>query len=146
MATEDVRPDKPIDEPPPREAIPRDEPPEDEPSSGLTSDDKQWAMFAHLSAILTTYTMGMGFLGPLIIWLIKKDQSKFVDDQAKEALNFHLTLLIGELIGIATVCFIVGIFILIGLGVFSLVMSLIAGLKANNGEWYRYPLTIRFLK
>ena len=142
MATEDVRPDEPFDEPPPREVLPEEE----ELSSEPTKDDKQWAMFAHLSAILTTYTVGMGFLGPLIIWLVKKDQSRFVDDQAKEALNFQLTLLIGVVIGIATACLIVGIVILIGVGVFSLVMCIIAGVRANSGERYRYPLTIRFIK
>ena len=142
MASEDVRPDEPLDEPPPRDVLPEEE----ELSSELTKDDKQWAMFAHLSALATTYTVGMGFLGPLIIWLVKKDQSRFVDDQAKEALNFQLTLLIGVVIGIATACLIVGIVILIGVGVFSLVMCIIAGVRANSGERYRYPLTIRFIK
>lgn len=143
MAMEDLPPDAPPEER-------RDEPPPEETASGdlseATKDDKQWAMFVHLSAILTTYTLGMGFLGPLILWLIKKDQSKYIDYHAKEALNFQLTILILELISIPLICVVVGIFLLIGLGVFSLVMSVIAGLKANNGERYRYPLTIRFLK
>src|SRR2546423_4278523 len=70
-------------------------------------DSKTMAMLAHLLGIL-------GFLGPLIIWLIKKDQSPFVNDQGKEALNFHLTLLIGIIVGIATACLGVG-FVIIAL-------------------------------
>src|SRR5215213_6480869 len=70
-------------------------------------DSKTMAMLAHLLTIFT------GFLGPLIIWLMKKDQSPFVDDQGKEALNFQLTLLIGYVIGIATSCLFVGFFILL---------------------------------
>jgi uncharacterized Tic20 family protein len=142
MADEDDRPEHPEDEPL------HDEYPDEPPSEKAkpTSDDKQWAMFAHLSSILTAYVTGMGFLGPLIIWLIKKDQSKYVNYHAKEALNFQLTLLIAELISIPLVCVVIGIFLLIGLAVFTLVMSIIAGLKANNGEYYRYPMTIRFLK
>jgi uncharacterized Tic20 family protein len=139
MATEDVRPDEPIDEPQP------DESPA-ETAAGPTQEERQWAMFCHLSAILTTYTLGMGFLGPLIVWVIKKDQSKYVDYHGKQALNFQLTVMIAELISIPLVCVVVGIFTLIGLAVFSLVMSIIAGVKANNGERYQYPLTIRFLK
>jgi uncharacterized Tic20 family protein len=116
------------------------------PPVELTSDDKMWGMFCHLAAILTTYTVAMGFLGPLIVWLIKKDQSKFVDYQGREALNFQLTILIAELICIPLICVVVGIFLLIGLGVYSLILSIIAGLNANSGQWYRYPLTLRFIK
>jgi uncharacterized Tic20 family protein len=140
MAMEDLPPELPRDE------SPRDDAFTDVPPAEQGKDDRQWAMFAHLSAILTTYTLGMGFLGPLIIWLVKKDQSRYVDYHGKEALNFQLTVLIFELISIALVCVVVGIFLLIALGAFSLVMSIIAGLNANSGQRYRYPLTIRFVK
>lgn len=118
----------------------------DETAALLTSEDKQWAMFCHLAAILTTYTVGMGFLGPLIIWLLKKDQSRFVDDQGKEALNFQLNILVLELICLPLICVVVGIFLLIALAIYSLVMSIIAGLNANSGQRYRYPLTLRVIK
>jgi uncharacterized Tic20 family protein len=129
--------------------LPRDEterPPEQPPSTEVSSDDRMWAMFCHLSSILTLYLTGMGFLGPLIIWLIKKDQSAFVNYHGKEALNFQLTILIIELIGIATACIVVGIFILIGVAIYALIMAIIAGLNANSGQHYRYPATIRFIK
>lgn len=104
-----------------------------------TKDDRTMAMLAHLLGIL-------GFLGPLIIWLIKKDQSPFVNDQGKEALNFHLTLLIGWVVGVATICLGVGLFIVPLVWVVGTVFSIIAALKANNGVAYRYPIAIRFIK
>src|SRR5580698_7378029 len=70
-------------------------------SSSGNSDDRMWAMFAHLAGPLTTYLLGgMGWIGPLVIWLIKKDSSRFVDDQGKESLNFQINLLVQALIGV----------------------------------------------
>jgi uncharacterized Tic20 family protein len=118
----------------------------DVPTSDIPSDAKMWAMFCHLSAILTMYLLAMGFLGPLIIWLIKKDQSKFVDYHGKEALNFQITVLIAGLICIPLIFVIIGIFLLIALSIFSLIMCIIAGINANGGGYYRYPLTLRLIK
>ena len=102
-----------------------------------TPDDRTWAMLAHLSPIV-----GLGFIGPLVIWLIYKDKSPFVADQAKEALNFSLALLIAVLICIAT-C--VGIIVTPVLGIGALVYQIIAAMEANKGVWYRYPYTIRMI-
>ncbi len=98
------------------------------------------AMLCHLLGIVT------GFLGALIIWLIKKDQSKFVDEQGKEALNFQLTLLIGDVIGIATSCLMVGWFILMAVWVVRLVFCILAAIAVNKGEHYRYPFAVRLIK
>jgi uncharacterized Tic20 family protein len=102
-----------------------------------TSDDRTMAMLCHLGGIL-------GFLIPLIVWLIKKDQSRFVDDQGKEAINFHLTMLIGHAIGGATICITFGL-INLAVWVISLVFSIIGGMEANKGVRYRYPICIRFI-
>jgi hypothetical protein len=69
-------------------------------SRDLTSEDKQWAMFAHLGGVIGGYVIPVAgwFLVPLIVWMVKKDTSKFVDDQGKEALNFQLTMFFSELI------------------------------------------------
>ena len=97
--------------------------------SGISAEERQWAMFAHLSAlvggILTSGWAGsIGcFIGPLVIWMVKKDTMPFVDDQAKEALNFNITV-----------------------GIAWLVFTIIAAIKANQGERYRYPLTLRLVK
>ena len=87
----------------------------------------------------------MGFIGPLIIWLIKKDQSKFVDDQGKEALNFHIVLLIGHVIGGATMCLTFGL-INVAVGLVGLIFGIIGGLEANKGVAYRYPFNLRLIK
>lgn len=106
-----------------------------------TADDKTMAMLAHLLAIVT------GFIGPLIIWLIKKDQSPFVSDQAKEALNFEITLAIAWV-----VIFILGMLtcfahlLYLPLLVLNLVFCLMAGLKAKDGIAYRYPFALRLVK
>ena len=103
-------------------------------------DSKTMGMLAHLLAIFT------GFIGPLVIWLIKKDTSPFVDDQGKESLNFQLTVLIGYLIGGATSCLFIGLLILPAVWLISLIFAIIATMKANNGEAYRYPFALRLIK
>jgi uncharacterized Tic20 family protein len=102
-----------------------------------TADDKTWAMLAHLSPLV-----GLGFIGPLVVWLIYKDKSPFVADQAKEALNFSLALLIAVLVCVAT-C--IGVVVAPVLGIGALVYQIIAALEANKGVWYRYPYTIRMI-
>lgn len=109
-----------------------------------------WAMFAHLSAFAIYFT-GLGHvLGPLIIWMVKRDTSSFINDQGKESLNFQISLTIygiGALILCMTVILaIIGIPILIALGVFQVVMIIIAAMKANDGVAYRYPLNLRLIK
>ena len=120
------------------------------PPSEIPSEEKQWAMFAHLSALLA------GFLGPLIIWLIQKDKMKFVDDQGKEALNFQINLVLllaatGVLGTVLTfVTFGLGAFLLIpiGLGISAaaIVFPILAAVKVNAGEAYRYPYIVRLVK
>ncbi|MBI1901376.1 MAG: DUF4870 domain-containing protein [Planctomycetia bacterium] len=117
------------------------------PPGTIDAESKQMAMLAHLLGAL------VGFIGPLIIWLIKKDKSPFVDYHGKEALNFSLTLLIGYLItsvayvGISMVTCGFGAFLPLPLVVwiFQIVFGIIACLKANNGEYYRYPICIRMI-
>ncbi|QSX80029.1 DUF4870 domain-containing protein [Agrilutibacter solisilvae] len=115
-------------------------------------------MFAHLSAlvggILTSGWAGsLGcFIGPLIIWMIKKDTMPFVDDQGKEALNFNITVGLIFLALLLLSIFTLGIGLIIAIpawiviGIAWLVLTIIAGIKANNGETYRYPLTLRLIK
>jgi hypothetical protein len=104
-----------------------------------TADEKTMGMLAHLLGIL-------GFIGPLIIWLMKKDQSQFVNDQGKEALNFHLMILIGIVVGSLTICLGVGLFILPAAYIVGLIFSIMGAMKAKEGIAYRYPFTIRFIK
>lgn len=134
-------------------------PPPNEPVTvGPSAEERQWAMFAHLSAILgglLTGAFGGGwgcFIGPLIIWLVKKDTMPFVDDQGKEALNFNITVAIAfvVLLLLSIMTFGIGLIIAIPLwviiGVAWLVFTIIAAIKANEGVRYRYPFTLRLIK
>lgn len=129
------------------------------PASGEPSaDEKQWALFAHLSALLggivtSGWAGSIGcFLGPLIIWLVKKDTMPFVNDQAKEALNFNITVAIVffALFLLALLTLGIGLIIAIPLwiiiGLAWLVLTIIAAVKANKGEAYRYPFALRLIK
>ena len=125
--------------------------------NGIPAEERQWAMFAHLSALLggllTSAVGGWGFfLGPLVIWLMKKDTMPFVADQAKEALNFNITvsgifviLLILSLLTLG-IGFLVTAPIMLIIGIAALVFIIIAAMKANQGIAYRYPLTLRLVK
>lgn len=129
------------------------------PLAGTPSDEeKKWALFAHLSILaggLVTWGWAASFgsfLGPLIIWLVKKDTMPFVADQAREALNFGITLTILCVallmltilsLGIGAVLT-VPLFLLIG--VVALVLVIVAAMKANEGVAYRYPITLRLIK
>ncbi|WP_426700536.1 DUF4870 domain-containing protein [Rhodanobacter sp. Col0626] len=141
---------------PPESVIP---PPPNEPLTGVPpADQRQWAMFAHLSALLgaiLTGAFGGGwgcFIGPLIIWLVKKDTMPFVDDQGKEALNFNITVAIAFLVLLllSVMTFGIGLVIAVPLwiiiGIAWLVFTIIAAIKANEGVQYRYPFTLRLIK
>src|SRR6516165_6132874 len=108
------------------------------PAIESTPDDRTMAMLCHLIGGLA------GFIVPLIIWLIKKDQSRFVDDQGKEALNFHLTMLIGHVVAGVTICFTAGM-LNMAVYVLSIVFSIIGAMESNKGVAYRYPICIRFI-
>jgi uncharacterized Tic20 family protein len=126
-------------------------------SSGVPAEERQWAMFAHLSALLggllTSAVGGWGFfLGPLVIWLMKKDTMPFVADQAREALNFNITVSVVMFVLMVLGFLTLGIgFLLLGplmllIGVAALVFIVIAAIKANDGIAYRYPMTVRLVK
>ena len=112
----------------------------------VSRDERTWAMLAHLSALVGYSIVPFGnIVAPLVIWLIRKDQSWFVDDQAKESINFQISMVIYALISIPLVLLLIGIVLLILLYVFGIVMVIIAAIKANDGVQYRYPVTIRFI-
>ena len=105
-----------------------------------------WGMLCHLAGLA-----GFGFpagnvILPLIFWQIKKDEFPFVDDQGKEAVNFQISIIIYSLACIPLFLLCVGPFLLAAVGLFALVMLIIASVKANSGYAYRYPLTIRLIK
>ncbi|MBE3595407.1 MAG: DUF4870 domain-containing protein [Hydrogenibacillus sp.] len=111
-------------------------------------DARTWAMFVHLSALLT-FVLPIPFttvLAPLILWQMKKKEHSFVDDQGKEAVNFQLSILLYVIVSTVLILIVIGIVLLIAIAVFWFVMTIIAAVKAKNGEAFRYPLVIRFLR
>jgi len=128
------------------------------PVGAPPAEERQWAMFAHLSAlvggILTSGWAGsIGcFIGPLIIWLVKKDTMTFVNDQGREALNFNITvgIVFLGLFVLTIVTLGIGLILTVPLmiivGIAWLVLTIIAGMKANEGVAYRYPFTLRLIK
>ena len=109
-------------------------------------DENMWAMFCHLSALVGFAIPFGNNIAPLIIWTLKKDEYPHVNDQGKEAINFQLSITVYILISVILVFVVIGIPLLIILGIFSLIMTVIAALNANDGKKYRYPFTIRFIK
>lgn len=110
--------------------------------SELSKDVTNMAMLAHLLGALT------GFVGPLIMWLVKKDDHEFVEDQSKEALNFQLTLLIWHVAAAAIVFASCGFIFFAPLlpVVLQLVFGIMGATTASKGEAYHYPMTIQFVK
>ena len=120
--------------------------------SAIPHQERQWALAAHLSA-LSGFVIPLGsVLGPLIVWLVKREEFAFVDDQGKEALNFNILVLIGVLVLVLLTfgTFGIGVFITLPLGialsVLWFVFTIIAGIKANEGVRYRYPFNLRIVK
>ena len=110
----------------------------DQGAYGVPQNSRQMAMFAHLTGIL-------GFLGPLIFYLVKKDDDPFVADQSREALNFHLSVLIAYVVSGVLMLLFIGFFLFFAVWLGAIIFSIIAGVQANQGEWYRYPVTIRMV-
>jgi len=100
----------------------------------------------HLSALLLSIFTGLlGFLGPLIVYLIKKDEDPYLRAHAVEALNFQISIAIYGLVSGVLVLVLVGILLIIGVIGIAIGFPIVAAVKASNGEVWRYPLTIRFV-
>lgn len=112
-----------------------------------TQEERTWALVAHLGACLASLVSAglLSFVLPLVIYLAKREESAFVGDQAKESLNFRITLFIGYLIGAILTIFLVGFCLLIVIWIVDLVFGIIAGIKAYDGERYRYPFALRLV-
>jgi uncharacterized Tic20 family protein len=106
--------------------------------------ERLWAMLAHLLSFVAAYLF-LGFVAPLIVLLVFGPRSAYVRAHAVESLNFNLTWLLYGIVGVILAFLLIGIPILIALGIAYLVLVVIASVRANNGEFFRYPLTIRFI-
>ena len=113
----------------------------------VSKDEQNWAMFCHLAA-LSGFIIPLGnVLGPLIVWLIKKDTMPLVNQHGKEALNFQITVLIAMVISIVLMFVLIGIVLVFVVGIGALVLTILAAVKVSNGQFdYKYPFTFRLIK
>jgi uncharacterized Tic20 family protein len=117
------------------------------PAAGVpTQDERTWGMLAHLAAF-TGFIVPFGnLIGPLLVWLLKREQLAFVADQGKEALNFNITVLIAAAICGVLVFVFIGILLGVALFIAWLTLTIVAGIKASEGIRYRYPFALRLVK
>jgi uncharacterized Tic20 family protein len=106
-----------------------------------TGNEKVWALFSHLSVFVS-----LPFLLPLVVYLAMRGDSRYAADNAREALNFHLSVLIYVICCVPLTFILVGVPLMIAIGVGSLVLAIVAAIRAADGDCYRYPLTIRFIR
>jgi len=109
------------------------------PSQLSPADEKLWATLIHIGGIL------FGFLPALIGFIVLKDRGPFIRAHSATALNFQITLAIAYVVGSILTVILVGVFILAAAWILSIVFSIMAAIAANKGEWYTYPLTIKFI-
>lgn len=146
----------PAGDPPPQSPPPTPQTQWPQQPAGMTdSERRNWAVGAHIGALAASVVTGLAILGPLVVYLVKKDEDAFVREHARESLNFQLTWLIG-----GTVAFILGVIVTlltvgfalivlvpagIGFVIAWIVFMVMASMAASRGEYYRYPLTIRMV-
>lgn len=126
----------------------------------VTSEERNWAVFIHLSCYLSFFTLGIGLIGPLIFWLIKRADSDFLDEHGCQAVNYHLSMLLYSLgVGVGTVLIAmitlgIGILFMLPFIIILPILTLIitifcsvkAAMEANAGYSYEYPFTITFVR
>ena len=109
------------------------------------AQERNWAVGGHVAGFAGWFIPFGNVLGPLIVWLIKRDQSAFVEEQAREALNFQITMLLYMGIGIVLTFILIGFVLIPALVVFQAVVMVLAALRCSRGEGYRYPFTLRLV-
>ncbi|MFL6583494.1 MAG: DUF4870 domain-containing protein [Chthoniobacterales bacterium] len=108
---------------------------------------RTWNALCHASALFGVFLHFPGhLLGPLIVWLLKRDESPEIDAHGKEALNFQISMLIYNLVAAVFCLVLIGFFFLAVLWVLNAVFVIIAAIQASEGKFYRYPMTIRFIQ
>jgi hypothetical protein len=117
------------------------------PGTAPSENERTWGMLAHLSALAGLALPLIGIvLGPLLVWLARREESEFVAGHAKEALNFNISVLLGALACVLLMLVFIGFLLGTALFIAWLVMTLIAAIKASEGHPYRYPFSLRLVK
>ena len=118
------------------------------PSSGAVSnkEERNWAMGCHLASFAGFLIPFGNIIGPLVIWLIKKEEFPMVAEHGKEALNFQITVALIGIVCALLILIFIGLLLLPALAIYWIVFTIIAAMKANEGESYQYPFTLRLIK
>lgn len=111
----------------------------------IVQEEKTWGMLAHLTSLSGLIIPFGSLLGPLVVWLVKKDTMPFVADQGKEALNFNITVAIAAIVSGVLTLVLIGFLLLAVVAVGWLVLTILATIEANKGVAYRYPFTLRLV-
>jgi hypothetical protein len=107
--------------------------------------ERDWAMFTHLAAFVGFLIPFGNIVGPLVVWLLKKDEMPFVNDQGKEALNFQITLMVAALIAVVLCFLVIGFLLLPVIAIAGIVLPIVGAIRASEGRLYRYPYALRLI-
>lgn len=110
-----------------------------------SQEERNWAMFCHLATMSGFIIPFFSVIGPLIVWLIKRDESEYVNYHGKEVLNFQITIAIAMFVSIILMVIFIGVITAFIVGIFWFVMSIVGGVKASSGEYFEYPFTLRLI-
>lgn len=117
------------------------------PNMGLqTPDERQMGLFLHLSELAYVFVFPIGAVAPILLWQMNKDKMPALDAHGKMIVNWMLSFLIYGVISFVLAFVIIGFFMMMALGIVGIVFPIVGAIKANNGELWEYPLTIKFLK
>jgi uncharacterized Tic20 family protein len=113
-------------------------------SNSLGMEENSYLTLMHISQFAGFIVVGLGFIIPIVMWLINADKSEAVNRHGKNIANFMLSMLIYIVISLILCLLLIGIPMLVALGIIEIVFIIIAAIKANNGEYWKYPLSIQF--
>lgn len=111
----------------------------------MDAESRKWAMFTHFAALIAFIIPVIGIMVPVLVWQLKKDQFPAVDNHGKATLNFVLTAYLAWIVGVALSLVVIGIPILFGVYICGIIFPIIAGVKANNGLEWHYPVSFKFI-
>ena len=115
------------------------------PAQTQEQQSRLWGMLCHLVALAGLVVPFGNVIGPLIVWLVKKDEFPFVNDQGKESLNFQISMTIYMFVAAASMLVLIGFILLPIVALVDVIFTIVAAIQANAGQPYRYPMTIRFI-
>lgn len=116
------------------------------PSALQTSEQRQMGMFLHLSQLANVILFPIGIIVPIVLWQTQKEKMPAIDAHGKMVTNWMISVTIYAIVSIILMFVLIGFLTIIAVGVMGILFPIIGGVKANSGELWEYPLTIKFIK